>query len=218
MYAEILKALRTIDFSIEHSYLSWLKSINTNTHFAITGGILEETFGGIGGELLYRPFGKTFALGAEIWRVFPRNPDSRLALDTFDDPRTTGHVNFFYELPNKNTTFYARLGQYLAEDLGATFGVKTAFKNGTSIDAFLTGSNETDRDIFGGTTNIYSGVRVNIPIGNIPLMPDGSAIRTRIEQIGRDTGQHLEKPVDLYELTEPMSYRQLTQNWTDLAH
>lgn len=204
-------------FTLERSYGAWLKSINPNLHFGLTGGLLEEMFGGLGGEILYRPFGKTFAVGAELWQVSPRDPETTLALGRYDDIRTTGHVNLWYEAPNKNTTFYARLGRYLAEDTGATLGVKTTFKNGTSLDAFITGSNQSDRDVFGGATDLYSGVRFNMPLGNIPYIPDGSEARFQIGQIGRDTGQSLDKPIDLFEFTEPMSYRHLSQNWTDLT-
>lgn len=203
-------------FTLERSYGAWLKSINPNLHFGFTGGLLEEMYGGLGGEILYRPFGKTFAVGAEIWQVSQRDPETTLALGRYDDIRTTGHLNFWYEAPNKNTTFYARLGRYLAQDTGATLGVKTMFKNGTSLDAFLTGSNQSDRDVFGGATDLYSGVRFNVPFGNIPYVPDGSEARFQVGQMGRDTGQHLDKPISLYEITEPMSYRHLSQNWTDL--
>ncbi len=203
-------------FFLAHSYLSWLHSLNTNTHFALTAGLLEEMFGGVGGEILYRPFGKKYALGAEIWRVSPRDPFSTLGLDSLKDTRTTGHLNFWYELPKQHTSIYAKVGQYLGEDFGATIGLETKFKNGATMEAFVTGTDEKDIDIFGGRTQLLTGLRLNFPLGNIPYMPDGSAIRTAIEPIGRDTGQLLEKPMALYEATEPMSYRALTQSWPEL--
>lgn len=212
-----IEAFASERFTLERSYGAWLKSINPHFHLGLTGGLLEEMYGGIGGEVLYRPFGKTFAVGAELWQVAQRDPTTTLALGRYEGTRTTGHLNFWYEAPNKNTTFYARLGRYLAEDTGATLGVKTTFKNGTSLDAFLTGSNQSDRDVFGGATDLYSGVRFNMPLGNIPYMPDGSEARFQVGQMGRDTGQHLDKPISLYDVTEPMSYRHLSQNWTDLT-
>lgn len=203
-------------FTLENSYISWLKSLNTNTHLALTTGLLEEMFGGIGGEILYRPFGKKYALGGEIWRVAPRNPFSTLGMDLFDDNRNTGHLNFWYELPDNNTTFFAKVGQYLGKDFGATLGLETKFKNGATMKAFVTGTDKKDIDVFGSTTQLNAGLQINFPIGNIPYIPDGSAIRTGIEPIGRDTGQTLEKPISLYSATEPMSYRAITQSWTDL--
>lgn len=201
---------------VEHAYLSWLHSINTNTHISITSGLLEEMFAGFGGEILYRPFGKRYAIGGEIWRATPRNPFS--TLDFYNDHRVTGFVNAWYELPDKRTTLYGKVGQYLAEDFGATLGIKTSFKNGTTLEGFVTGSELSDRDIFGGDTNIHAGMRLSLPLGNIPFVSDGSAIRTTIEPIGRDVGQALDKPVNLYEVTEPLSYRALSRDWTDLLH
>ncbi|NQZ13842.1 MAG: YjbH domain-containing protein [Alphaproteobacteria bacterium] len=201
---------------VEDAYLSWLHSLNTNTHISFTSGLLEEMFAGIGGEILYRPFGKRYALGAEIWRATPRDPFS--TLDTYDDYRTTGFLNAWYELPDKRTTLYGKVGQYLAEDFGATLGIQTSFRNGATLKGFVTGSEQSDRDIFGGDTNIHAGMRLSLPIGNIPFMPDGSAITTTIEPIGRDVGQVLDKPIDLYETTEPLSYRALSRDWSDLLH
>ena len=38
----------------------------------LSGGLLEEMFGGVGGEVLYRPFNSTWGIGAELWRVRQR--------------------------------------------------------------------------------------------------------------------------------------------------
>ena len=203
-------------FAIEHSYLSWLHSVSTNTHFALTAGLLEEMYGGIGGEILYRPFGKRYALGADIWRVASRNPFSTLGMDLYDDNRTTGHLNFWYELPDQKSTLFANVGQYLGTDFGATLGMETIFNNGAKLKAFVTGSDQKEISIFGGETQVHAGLNLSFPLGNIPYMPDGSEIRTSIQPIARDTGQKLNKPVDLYDVTEPVSYRAISQSWPDL--
>jgi len=209
---------------LDRSYISWLKTVKRDLHFGASIGLLEEMFGGFGAEVLYRPYNKRIAAGAELWRVAPRNPssfDGRL----YDENRVSGHVNLFYELPDdsaisiiptQNTTAFMKVGQYLAEDFGATIGLNSNFKNGASVKAFITATNQSDVDILGGKSNVHTGLKFTFPLGNIPYVPDGSEIRTTIEPMGRDTGQILDKPVDLYALTEPMSYRQLSQNWPDL--
>lgn len=203
-------------FALEHSYLSWLNSISTSTHFAITAGLLEEMYGGIGGEILYRPFSKRYAFGADIWRVASRNPFSTLGMDLYDNNRTTGHLNFWYEFPDQKSTLYANIGQYLGTDFGATLGMETQFNNGAKLKAFVTGSDQKEISIFGGKSQFHAGLNLSFPLGNIPYMPDGSEIRTSIQPIARDTGQKLDKPVNLYEVTEPLSYRAISQSWPDL--
>ena len=205
-------------FSLDKLYASWLHSINKDLHIKLSAGYLEEMFGGFGGEILYRPFDKTFSGGAEAWKVKRRDPDAQLALRTLDDERFTGHMNLFYELPNKNTTLFAKVGQYLDEDFGGTFGIKNNFKNGASLEGFITATDQRDPDIFGGNTHLYGGVKFTVPFGNVPYVPAGSEIRITTVPFARDSGQILNAPNKLYEVTEPISYRHLSQNWSDLLH
>lgn len=197
-------------------YTSWLYSLNQNTHVKLSAGYLEEMFGGFGGEILYRPFGKTFAIGAEAWEVRQRDGNSALALLANPEKITTGHLNLFYESPNKNTTIFAKAGQYLAKDLGATFGLKNSFKNGSQLEAFITATDKSDPDSFGSSKHLYGGVKFTLPLGNVPYIPDGSEIRVTTAPFARDAGQVLNAPDALYEVTEPIAYRRLSQSWPDL--
>lgn len=204
--------------SINRLYASWLKSITQNTHVQFSAGFLEEMFGGFGGEILYRPFGKTYAIGAEAWHVQKRLPSDNADLSFQDNENFTGHLNLFYELPNKNTTFYGKIGQYLDNDFGATFGIQNQFQNGTKLEGFLTATNEKDIDSFNGTSQLYGGIKFTLPIGNIPYTPSGSEIRIKTAPFSRDKGQILNAPNKLYDVTEPTSYRRLSQSWSDLLH
>ncbi len=203
-------------FGVDRFYGSWFKSLTPNTHVALTGGYLEEMFSGYGGEILYRPFGKTFAIGAEGWRVNKRDPDSFLASKIKENSINTGHVNLFYEMPNQTTTAYLKIGQYLREDKGATFGVKNNFENGTKLEGFITGTDQEDADILGNSTHVFGGVRFSLPLGNIPYMPDGSELRLSTQPFARDSGQILDNPQPLYDVTEPIASRQLHQSWKTL--
>ena len=175
-------------------------------------------YSGVGGEILYRPFQKTFAVGAEIWKVKKRNPASALGLaNQFSNP-TTAHLNLWYQLPNSNVTSFAKIGQYLGEDLGATLGIETKFKNGTRLKGFVTATNEADSNLFGGTSHLYSGIELKLPIGNIPYVPKGSRIDTSFVPLARDAGQTLDVPVSLYEVTAPWQYPEIAQSWEDFLN
>jgi len=205
-------------FYMDRTFLSWMTSFNTDIHMAVSGGYLEEMFAGYGGEILVRPFGKRLALGLDAWHVFKRDPDYFLGLDTFDEDTITGHLNLWYEVPESSLTLGAKIGQYLGGDFGGTFSVKREFDNGAHLSGFLTATDEADPDIFGGTTHVYSGVKLTLPIGNVPYVPSGSDVRFEAKPFGRDTGQSLDKPVSLYELTEPMSYRQIARSWPEILN
>ena len=203
-------------FAIDRLYTSWLQSLTPSTHIGITAGYLEEMYSGLGGEILYRPFGKTFAVGAESWLAKKRDPFSTLNRDSFKENFFTGHVNLFYELPNTDFTVYAKAGQYLGEDRGGTLGIKNRFDNGTSLEGFVTVTNLAYEDIFGHKTHLDGGIKLNIPLGNIPFIPDGSAFRLRTGPLTRTVGQVIDHPQPLYEVTEPISYRRLSQSWTEV--
>lgn len=202
--------------SIDKMYGSWMHSLNGNTHIAATGSYLEEMFFGLGGELLYRPFGKSFAIGFDGWRAYKRNPYTTFNKEFSKKGKTTGHLNLFYELPKNDVTLYTKIGQYLKEDFGGTVGVKTRFNNGASLEGFITATDEPDFDFFGDSAHVHGGIKLALPLGNIPFIPDGSEFRLTTEPFSRETGQILERPLELYDVTEPVSYRRLSRGWKNL--
>jgi hypothetical protein len=210
-------------FGLERSYLGWITTLKPDLHFALKAGYLEEMYAGAGGEILYRPFGRNFALGGELWQVFKRDPFSAMNNGFTGDSLLSGHLQGWYEFPNSNTTLQARFGRYLAEDIGATLALNQKFNNGSSIEAFATLTDNADFDLFGGTSHLYSGVKMRLPLGNIlqgrvpGFQRITGDITTTIKPLGRDTGQALDTPSPLYELSEPLSYRHLGQYWNNIT-
>ncbi len=203
--------------SVDRSYLSWMQSINRDWHYALTAGYLEEMYAGFGGEILYRPFGRTFAFGAEAWEALKRDPSIPFNLGVNGDHLLTGHLKAWYEIPGTDLTFQAKIGRYLAEDIGGTLSLTNDFRNGASVEAFVTATNKRDYNVFGGETQLYSGLRLRVPLGNIPLVPGGSEARFTAAPFGRDSGQSLDNPLPLYDLTNPFSYRQIAGQWKDIV-
>jgi hypothetical protein len=206
-------------FGIDRFYSTWIKSLSPSTHIALSGGYLEEMYGGYGGEILYRPFGKRFAIGAEGWRTYKRDPNSTLSQVMTSEGNYTGHLNLFYEFPptkNANMSAYLKIGKYLREDVGGTFGLKNVFDNGTSLEGYITTTDQADADIIGNSTHAFGGIRLNLPLGNIPFVPSGSEMRFTTQPLARDSGQILDNPQSLYNVTEPIAYRSLSQSWKNL--
>lgn len=198
---------------LDRAYSGWRTSLNDDVFLSFSGGLLEEMFAGYGGEILYRPFGKTFAVGLEGWQVYKRDPSDMWGTAPSKEPRTTAHLNLFYELPNTGVTAYAKVGKYLGGDHGATLGLDHTFNNGIKLGGFVTASKEADYDTLGGATHFYSGVQLNVPLGHIPYVPEGSEIATTFHPLARDAGQFLDNPEPLYSVTEPMSYRSTSRSW-----
>ncbi len=202
--------------SVERLYTSFTHSFNPNLHTALTTGYLEEMYAGFGGEILYRPFGKRFALGAESWLALKRDPDANMHMGLNGDHLLSGHVNAWYDIPNLDLTVQGRAGRYLAEDVGASLALQKDFKNGAKLEGFVTVSDNADFDVFGGTTHAYNGIRFSLPLGSIKHVPQGSEIRVKIAPQGRDIGQSIDNPLPLYEATESFSKDHLIAHWNSV--
>ncbi len=204
--------------SVDRLYNAYLRSFGDGDwHVMAAGGYLEEMYAGFGGEVLYRPYGKTYAFGAEAWQTFRRAPDSRLGLALNGDHVLTGHLKTWYEIPQTDLTIGFKAGRYLGQDLGGTLSLTKGMENGVKIEAFATATNNADYDLFGGTTHIYSGLRLTMPFGNVPYVPRGSMARVTAAPLGRDMGQTIDQPLPLYDLTEPFSYRAIAAGWDQIT-
>lgn len=203
--------------ALDRLYTALTHSFTPELHMMGAAGYLEEMYAGAGGEILYRPFGKRFGISLETWLAFKRDPFQPLAEGLNGDSLLTGHIKGWYELPGSNLTLHAKAGRYLAEDLGATLSLSKTFKNGSKLESYVTISDTADFDLFGGTTHADHGIRLTLPLGSLPHVPDGSEIRIKTAPFGRDIGQSLDAPMKLYELTEHFSYRHITENWGDIT-
>lgn len=203
--------------NLDRSFVSWMGTPLPKTHLALSAGYLEEMYGGIGGEILYRPFDFPLSIGAELWRVTKRKPDSFLAMGMTDHNETTGHLNLYYDVPHSDMTVFAKAGRYLGGDHGATGGLETIY-GPVKVKGFVTATNRKDKDVFGEDSKIYAGLQLSLPLGNIRFTPEGSEVRVKFAPLGRDAGQVLDKPVSLYDITEPMSYRHLGRNWQEVLN
>ena len=200
--------------SVERLYNAYLRSFgNGNWHVMAASGYLEEMYAGFGGEVLYRPYGRTYALGIEAWEALRRDPDSKYGLGLNGDAVLTGHLKTWYEIPETDLTVGFKAGRYLGEDLGGTLSLTKEMQNGVKIEAFATATNNADFDLFGGTTHLYGGLRLTMPLGNVPYVPQGSHARLSAAPLGRDMGQTIDQPLPLYDLTTPFSYRAMASGW-----
>ncbi len=204
--------------NLERGYGGWMKTIIPDFHLAITAGYLEEMYAGYGGEVLYRPFDSPFSIGAEAWQVYKRDGLSPMALYLTGESAFTGHLNLNYDIPNTDITAFAKVGQFIGGDVGVMGGAQMQFANGIKAKAFMTVSDSDDKDVFRSDRNIQGGFQLAVPLGNLKFIPQGSHVRTNIAPIGRNDGALLDKPISLYEVTEPMSYRHLGRSWQEVLN
>lgn len=203
---------------VERSYYMGLATLADDLHISSALGYLEEMYMGFSGEILYRPFEKNWAIGAEMALAFKRDPYSFSALAPNGDHILTGFINAYYEPFNSGITMKASAGRFLAGDIGGTVSISNEFLNGVTLSADISASNKSDPDIYGDKTNLFSGFRVSLPIGSTNYLPNGSKLIVNASPLGRDTSQRLDMPTSLYNATEPLSYRHITRHWQNIAH
>ena len=92
-------------------------------------------FGGVGCEILYRPFKKNYAIGAEILAVQQRDYDQMFSF--LDYKTTTGHISFYYEEPNSQVLIILKGGRFLAEDSGIRVDMSRSFQSGIRAGVFF---------------------------------------------------------------------------------
>lgn len=203
--------------AVETMFSAFTHSFRPDLHLALLGGYLEEMYGGLGGEILYRPFDSRLAVGAESWLSLKRDPLTAFNLGFNGDRLLTGHVNLWYDLPLWDMTARLSAGRYLAEDTGATLGLQKHFENGSLLEAFVTMTGLRDADPFGNAAHAYNGLRLSVPLGGYKYVPRNTDINLKAEPFGRDAGQRLENPLPLYELTQPFTAQHMARNWNGMA-
>ncbi len=93
-------------------------------------GIIEEMFGAVGGEVLYRPFNKRYALGLTLHKVKQRDYDQRFSFRDYET--VTGHLGLYYDFP-KLVSAQLLMGKYLAKDKGVSLDLSKRFNSGFAL-------------------------------------------------------------------------------------
>jgi hypothetical protein len=171
-------------------------------------GYLESMFAGTGGEILWRPEGARWALGADIYEVWQRDFDRLFGLQHYR--QTTGHVTLYYDSPWYDLNFQLRAGQYLAGDRGVTFQVTRRFSTGVEIGAFVTKTNVSAQQF--GEGSFDKGIIIRIPLGWIAPIETQSSIAMDLRPVQRDGGQTLGGDATLYETTRSISEGELIRD------
>ena len=163
------------------------------------GGYLEMMYAGVGSEVLYRPYGKTWAIGVDANWVKQRDWNNTLKMADYDV--MTGHVTAYWQLPfMNNVTAKVSVGQYLAGDRGATFDFSKRFDSGVILGGYATFT-DVSADEY-GEGSFTKGIYVTIPFDLMLLKPTTAKGSIGWVPLTRDGGQMLSRKNGLYGLTE----------------
>lgn len=193
---------------LQHLTLNHRFRPGTNLYGRVTAGYLEEMYGGISGEILWKPVDSRLGLGAEVNYVQQRDYDQ---LFGFRDYQTaTGHVSAYYDFGNG---FHGQLdvGRYLAKDWGGTISLAREFSNGWKIGAFATFTDVSFEDF--GEGSFDKGLTFTIPASHFLGQPSPTTTGTTIRSITRDGGARLNVRNRLYNDVRKYHAPELRDNW-----
>lgn len=179
--------------------LTHMQPLSQDWYGQAYGGYLEMMYAGVGSEVLYRPYGKTWAIGVDANWVKQRDWNNTLKMADYDV--MTGHVTAYWQLPfMSNVTAKVAVGQYLAGDKGATFDFSKQFDSGVILGGYATFT-DVSADEY-GEGSFTKGIYVTIPFDLMLLKPTTAKGSIGWVPLTRDGGQMLSRKSGLYGLTE----------------
>ncbi|MGZ9038744.1 MAG: YjbH domain-containing protein, partial [Burkholderiales bacterium] len=197
--------LTTSDVTLSNLQMTHVGKAGANHYYSVYGGYLEDMFGGVGGEWLYRPFAGRLAFGVDVNAVRQRDFDQHFGFRDYDT--LTGHATMYWETGWNDVLVRVHGGRYLAKDTGATLDISRTFKNGIVMGAFATKTNVSAEEF--GEGSFDKGVYIRIPFD--ALLPRSTSLYANVlwRPLTRDGGAMLSRAVQLYGLTRLRSNRAL---------
>ena len=196
------------DLEIKHLTAEYFFRPGKNLFGRVTAGYLETMYGGISGELLWKPVSGPLALGTEVNYAKQRDFDQLFGFQDYDI--VTGHASAYYDFGG-GYLGQVDVGRYLAGDYGATFSLDREFDNGFSVGAFFTLTDVSFDDF--GEGSFDKGIRINIPIDWLTGTATKGGYGTTIRPVQRDGGARLEVRNRLYNVVRGSQTNELEDRW-----
>ena len=199
--------------SIPTLYAERIWNLAPDVFARCTAGWLEPMFGGVSGEVLYRPHDRSWAVGLDLNWVRQRDHDGMLGFRDYGV--VTGQASLYADLPVWNLYGVLRAGRYLAGDWGGTVELGRRFANGIEVGGFATFTNVSFAKF--GEGSFDKGLYVRIPFDLLGAQTRGTA-QTVIRPVQRDGGQRLMVDNPLWGLTRDGRDEALARGIGGFAH
>ncbi|MFD1882834.1 YjbH domain-containing protein [Paracoccus pacificus] len=188
--------------------MTWYARPAEAVYTRVTVGLLERAFGGVSGEVLWKPNDSRLALGAEINRVKKRDYD--VLFDFQDYEVTTGHLSAYYDF---GQGFVGRIdaGKYLAGDWGATVAIDREFANGWVVGAYATKTDMSAEEF--GEGSFDKGITISIPLAWATGQPSKDRIGGDLRSLNRDGGSRVRISGRLYDEIRYSQKGKIYEGW-----
>ncbi len=199
---------RESDLEINRLTAEYLWRPSDESFARVSAGYLENMFGGVSAEVLFRPVDSRFAWGVEVNYARQRDFDMLFGFQDYDI--VTGHASAYMDVGN---SYHARIdaGRYLAGDWGATVALDRAFNNGVRVGGYFT-LTDVPFDEF-GEGSFDKGIEIEFPLSYFTGKPSRLSVNQTIQPVLRDGGARLNVDNRLYNLTRDYSGPELSDGW-----
>ena len=173
------------------------QQLDKDLYGMVYGGYLESMFAGVGGELLFRPTGARWSLGADLNYVRQRDFDQGFGLRDYSV--LTGHITGYTDLPY-DTLAAISVGRYLAGDWGGTLDISREFSNGVRFGAWATVTTVVGAQY--GEGSFDKGIYLSIPFDEMMSMSTMRRANLVWSPLTRDGGARLNRSFQLHSMTD----------------
>ncbi|MEJ6655458.1 MAG: YjbH domain-containing protein [Pseudomonas sp.] len=193
----IREYLITSDVVLENLQYTHTQRLDRDVYAMGYIGLLESMFGGIGGEVLYRPFDAGWAIGVDANWVKQRG--FRQDFDFRNYSTWTGHVTGYSQTRFWDILAKGSAGRYLAGDYGATLDLSRRFANGVTVGAWATKTDVSSEDF--GEGSFDKGIYFTFPFDAFFAKSSTSSGTIAWNPLTRDGGARLARRYALYDMT-----------------
>jgi hypothetical protein len=189
----------------------YLFKLNRDTYARASVGLLERMFGGVSGEVLWKPVDQSWGLGADLNWVAQRDFDDPFGFDYYDYDVVTGHASFYWDTGYKGLEAQIDAGRYLAGDWGGTFTLSRRFPNGWAVGGYFTLTDVTEEDF--GEGSFDKGVFVEVPFRWTVPFETRARNSISLTSVSRDGGAQLNVSNALYPIIRDFDRYRLSRAW-----
>ncbi|WP_137807625.1 YjbH domain-containing protein [Pseudomonas sp. G(2018)] len=194
---DLRQYLTTSDVTMPTFQFNHAKQLDKDLYGMVYGGYLESMFAGVGGEVLFRPAGERWSVGADLNYVRQRDFDQGFGLRDYST--VTGHVTGYTDLPF-DAQAAVSVGRYLARDWGATVDLSREFSNGVRFGAWATITTATSAEY--GEGSFDKGIYLSIPFDEMMSMSTMRRANIVWSPLTRDGGARLNRSYSLHAMTD----------------
>lgn len=210
---DLRQYLTTSDVQLNRLQYTQTEQINRDWFGMAYAGLLEDMYGGVGGELLYRPHGVNWAVGVDLNWVKQRGYEQDFS---FRDYSTlTGHVTGYLRTGFHDVLIKGSVGRYLAGDIGGTIDLSRRFRNGFVFGGWATMTDVSKEEF--GEGSFDKGVYLQVPFDAFFLRSTKSTGTLSWNPLTRDGGAKLWRNYELYQLTEDRDLDRFDNSFQNLT-